>query len=349
MKKSRRRFVSQLAALTGAAAVLPHPTFAIHSKRPLVGEIVGHGAFTYRVDKHWGIQDPVKIPVDHCHEMVQDSQGRLLMTTTNTRNNIIIYEDSGRVLKTWGREFPGAHGLTLSSEGTDEFLFITDTVRHKVFKTTLDGRLLMTLDFPQETGFYSDETQFIPTEVAVAPNGDFFMADGYGLNYILHYDSSGSLIRCFGGKGDQDDKFDCCHGILIDDRDASNPTLIITSRSRQQFKRFSMEGEWIRTVSLPSCWICRPVIRFGTLYFAVIVTKSWFDYDGMLLVIDEDDQVISIPGGSQPTYENDILSPPEYDGKTFMNPHDVCVDQDENLYIPQWYSGKTYPIRLERI
>jgi hypothetical protein len=38
-----------------------------------------------------------------------------------------------------------------------------------------------------------------------------------------------------------------------------------------------------------------------------------------------------------------------YDNQTFMNPHDVCPDQDGNLYVPQWYSGKTYPIRLKRV
>jgi len=32
-----------------------------------------------------------------------------------------------------------------------------------------------------------------------------------------------------------------------------------------------------------------------------------------------------------------------------MNPHDVCPDEDGNLFIPQWFSGKTYPIRLKRV
>jgi peptidylamidoglycolate lyase len=33
----------------------------------------------------------------------------------------------------------------------------------------------------------------------------------------------------------------------------------------------------------------------------------------------------------------------------FQYPHDVCVDRDENLYIAQWNSGNTYPIKLERV
>jgi hypothetical protein len=33
----------------------------------------------------------------------------------------------------------------------------------------------------------------------------------------------------------------------------------------------------------------------------------------------------------------------------FLHPHDVCVDGDENIYVPQWASGKTYPVKLERV
>ena len=38
-----------------------------------------------------------------------------------------------------------------------------------------------------------------------------------------------------------------------------------------------------------------------------------------------------------------------YDQNTFFNPHDVCIDNDENIYVPQWNSGKTYPLKLTRV
>lgn len=83
------------------------------------------------------------------------------------------------------------------------------------------------------------------------------------------------------------------------------------------------------------------------MYFAVIVTKSWWAYDGMLAVLDENDRVISLPGGSAPEFKNGIMVEPQYDNQTLMNPHDVCVDNEGNLYVPQWYSGKTYPVMFE--
>jgi len=35
--------------------------------------------------------------------------------------------------------------------------------------------------------------------------------------------------------------------------------------------------------------------------------------------------------------------------KIFKHPHDVCVDDDENLYVCQWNAGQSYPIKLLRI
>ena len=234
-------------------------------------------------------------------------------------------------------------------EGTEEFLFITDPNSHKVCKTTLKGEILMTFETPREVAAYEKINHFKPTETAVAPNGDIYIADGYGKDYIMQYDAKGNFIRHFGGHGTGVDQFDCCHGVTLDNRDPNNPTLLITSRSANEFKRFTLSGEHIETIALPGCYICRPVIKGDLIYFAVIVTKDWKTYDGMIAVLDKDNKVISLPGGSAPTYNDGVLIAPEYDQKTFYNPHDVCVDNDGNLYVPQWNSDKTYPIKLHRV
>ncbi|MCM5663389.1 NHL repeat-containing protein [Galbibacter mesophilus] len=314
------------------------------------GEIIGHGDFTYKVDKEWGVQDPAIVPINDCHEMVMGTDGRLFLTVSGKNNkNILIYDKSGKVLDAWGDNFPGAHGLTLAGEGSDQFLLITDPEIHKVFKTTLDGKIIHTFNAPKEYDGYKTNDLFKPTETAVAPNGDIYIADGYGENYITQYNSKGEFIRYFGGKGDTDTTFDCCHGITVDLRDPNNPCLLITSRSKQEFKRFTMDGQYLETIKLPGASICRPVIHGKNLYFAVIVTDNWWIYDGMVAVLNEKNEVVSLPGGSAPKYVNGEFQKPEYDGHTFLNPHDVCIDNDENIYVPQWFSGKTYPVKLHRV
>lgn len=343
---SRRNFIKNTALNIGAISIFPH--FNIIKKRSLGETLVGHGDFQYRVDKDWGIQDPARIPVKDCHEMVMDRRGRILLLTNEVKNNLIIYDKSGKVLETHAMEMPGAHGLTLVEEGDEEFLFITDHALHKVYKTTLKGRILMKLDYPRESGVYENAEKYNPTEIAVAPDGDFFVADGYGENYIIRYSSRGEYIGHFGGKGEGDNKFDCCHGVTLDTRDRNNQTLLITSRTKNEFKRFSLEGKHLETIALPGCWICRPVLKGDHLFFAVIVTKTWDQYDGMLAILDKTNRVVSLPGGSAPVYRDGKLTEPSYDGKTFMNPHDICIDEDENLYVPQWNSEKTYPVKLIR-
>ncbi len=101
------------------------------------------------------------------------------------------------VLGSWGNEYPGAHGLTLHDENGEEFLYITDYERHQVIKTQLDGRVVQTFDWPADTGRYTDKNEFHPTETAIAPNGDVFVADGYGKDYVVQYSPKGVCETCF--------------------------------------------------------------------------------------------------------------------------------------------------------
>lgn len=313
------------------------------------GRIIGHGDFKYRINKKWGTQSLDEYPVMDCHEMVQDKAGRLLLLTNHPKNNMIIYDRSGKVLDTWTLGLNGAHGLTISNEGGQEFLYIAATTDHKVFKTDLNGKILLELDYPKETGKYDSPEKYLPTETAIGPNGDIYVADGYGLDYIIQYSSKGEFIRFWGGKGEDDNNFDCCHGVTLDDRDKGNPTLLITSRSKQEFKRFSLDGRHLETIPMPGCWICRPVIHGENLYFAVLVTKTWGAYDGCIAVLDKNNKIVSLPGADAPIYENGTLKEPMYDDFSFLNPHDVCIDDDGNIYVPQWMSGRTYPYKLERV
>jgi len=345
-KNSRRSFI-QKTSLAASFSVF-HPSYNFGHLRQN-NRNIGHGDFKFNIDNNWGIQDPNTYPVNHCHEMVLDLNNRILLTTTHPKNNVLIYDRSGKILDSWDLNCPGAHGLTAVNQGGEEFFFITDPDSNKLCKTNSKGEKLLELSYPKEVKAYTSSSLFKPAETAVAENGDFYVADGYGLDYIIQYDHEGNYIRHFGGHGDDDDLFDCCHGVTIDNRENSNPTLLITSRSKNEFKRFTLDGKWIETVQMPGCYICRPVIKGDYLLFAVIVTKDWGAYDGMLAVLNKNNKVVSFPGGSAPSYVDKTLIKPKYDQVSFRNPHDVCIDDDWNLYVPQWNSGKTYPVKLTRI
>lgn len=310
------------------------------------GPVYGHNEMRFRLNNTWGNLNPGKTPVNDCHEMVQDSKGRILLLTNETKNNLIIYNTSGRLINTWGTEFPGAHGLTIQKTGKEDLLFITDTNRHQVFKTTIDGKILLTIDPPMEAGIYQKKEAFVPTETAVLENGDFYIADGYGSQYILHYDANGKLLNYFGGRGDGDEHLDNAHGICIDYRHAT-PTLMVTDRSRTAFKRFSLDGKLMEVIHLPGACVCRPVIKGDYLYAAVLRSPDLNnEKSGFVTILNKENKVVSNPGGSEPVYENGQLTPLSQTDKIFIHPHDVCVDDEGSIYVAQWASGKVYPYKF---
>ena len=148
IKNNRRQFIKKTCLAAGIAISPFENIYPITNKAIEENSIIGHGDFRYRVDKKWGIQDPTQFPVNDCHEMILDKKNRIFMTTTHPKNNILIYDRSGKILGSWGTDYPGAHGLTISEEGEEEFLFITDPETHKVFKTTLKGRKLFEINTP---------------------------------------------------------------------------------------------------------------------------------------------------------------------------------------------------------
>ncbi|MBS1604634.1 MAG: 6-bladed beta-propeller [Bacteroidetes bacterium] len=339
----RRNFIrSSSLALTGI--VLTKDLF----KRPYQ-KAYGYNGMLYTLDTSWSKCDPAKYPVNDCHEMVQDAKGRILLLTNETRNNLLIYDTNGQLIDSWGHDFPGGHGLTLHDENGTEFLYITDTVRHQVYKTTLDGKILLTIDAPLEAGIYKETKDFIPTETAIDANGDIFIADGYGAQYILHYDKNGKLLSWFGGRGDGDQHFDNAHGICWDTR-RSDHSLLITDRTRNCFKRFSKDGKLIDLIPLPGACVCRPVVHKDHLYAAVLRSPDLkAEGTGFVTILDKDNKVVSNLGGSEPQYQDGHLQPMRQTDKLFVHPHDVCIDRDENLYVAQWASGKVYPYKLRRV
>ncbi len=344
---SRRSFLQ----ITGLTATLSSYSEITFGKKDEV--IIGHNNYRYKVLVGWGSLDNGKNPVNDCHEMVEDAKGRLIMLGNETKNNVLIYDKSGKLLEYWGNSYPGGHGLTIFNEGGEQFLLICDTERHQVIKTDLKGRELMKIEYPKESGEYAYPTQFKPTESAVNPaNGDIYITDGYGLNFVLQYDSKGNYIRHWGGFGDTNDKFKCNHGVLVDTRMKGNPTLLITSRVENCWKRFTLDGKYISTIPMPGTFICRPVLKGENLYGAAYRTTSEeYPNSGYITILDKNDQVVSTPGGTEPIYKDGLLQEQRKQDpfKVFMHPHDVCIDSDDNIYVPQWSSKKTYPIKLERV
>lgn len=366
---TRRNFIRNTIMGAAVAVTSPVSSFAILHKNKLPDDtVIGHGGFTYKADKNWAKISVNSNPLFNCHEMVQDSKGRLIMLGDNTRNNILIFDKSGKLLDYWGTAFPGGHGLSIAKEGGEDFLLITDCGWYQdktgnwnrqagqVVKTTLDGRLLFSIGHPRTIGIYKDDEYFMPTETAVASNGDIYVADGYGSDYIIHYNSRGQYIRHFGGHNNANAAHNLlnAHGVSVDLRDKNNPVLMVTSREENCFKVFTMEGKFIRRIDLPGMYICRAVEDGDHVYAGVCWSKDAAgkrnSNSGFITILDKDNRVVSNPGGAAPLYRDGLLQPTlQAANPVFQHGHDVCVDEDKNLYVCQWNANHTAPVKLTRV
>ncbi|MEO6246524.1 MAG: 6-bladed beta-propeller, partial [Opitutaceae bacterium] len=308
-------------------------------------------------------------PILNCHEMVQVKDGRLFMVGDHPEHQMLVFKPDGTILESWGSVWPGAHGLTLSRENGAEFLIVCDSGLWKngnggyrqtgrVTKIDLTGREIFSLSHPMTVGAYEPGMPFNPTESAIAPDGDIYVVDGYGSDYVLRYDHNGKFIARFGGKKDvpAEQRLNNAHGIAVDLRSgADQATLLVTSRSDLCFRRFTLDGRFLETIPVPGCRVCRPVISGTELYAGVcwstdpVASKLPANPSGFTVVLDGAGKVLSAPGGTEPTYVDGKLTPLARAQPVIDHGHDVCVLANGDVIVCQWNAFQTYPVKLERL
>jgi len=313
-------------------------------------QILGQGDFRYRVVPGWGVLDG-KTPVKNCHGIVRDREGHILLLTDHTNNNVIVYDKAGKLVHKWGTDFPGAHGLSIVSEGNREVLFLTDLQRHRVFKTSLDGDLLQEWSWPEASGKYEKEDQYKPSWTLHLDGGDFLVLDGYGRDFISRYNGSGKLLHTFGGQEGGIVHWGP-HGGVADLRDPKNPSLLIAMSDQQHLLRLSLTGERLHVIEMPG-GNPRQIRHHRKHFFVAHLADNWpadRNSRGFLSVLDAELKVLSNVGGTAPSYSADgKLERMRHQEEIFMHPHDLVVDAEDSIYVAQFASGNSYPIKLERI
>jgi hypothetical protein len=361
---TRRHF---LTGLSSAALGVWSQRLAAASQKG--DQIIGHGRYRYRVRKDWVPAGQGRNhPILNCHEMVQVRDGRLFMIGDHSHNQMLVFKTDGTILESWGTVWPGGHGLTKAEENGEEFLFVTDSGLWKsgagafrqtgrVTKIDLNGREILSISHPMAFGAYEPHMPFNPTEVAVASNGDIYVADGYGSNYVLRYDQHGKFIARFGGKEGVPlaERLNSPHGIALDSRKGvQHATLVVTSRGDNCFQRFNLKGQHLETIPTPGAFVCRPVFSGEEFYAGACWSKDVSGKflsmaAGFVVVIGADDRVVAAPGAGAPEYDAGKLKPLVRSEDVFEHAHDVCVLANGDLIVCQWNAFQTYPIKLERV
>lgn len=329
---SRRSFLRQTGIIAAAASVAPYIRASDKTGQRL--PVIGAGAHQYEVIHDWGM-----LPAGHAygntHGVAVDRQGHVHIKHTvgkdaTINDAVVVYDADGKFIRSWGADYKGgAHGLQLSREGSEEFFYLCDTKRNLFAKTTLDGTELWHQSAPELCTDYTKPEEFKPTNIAIAPNGDFYVADGYGKSLIHQYSRDAKYIRTFGGKGKEPGQTDCPHGLMVDLR-GEKPVLVVADRSNHRLQNFTLDGQHLNFVTDELLLPC----HFDTHGDLLLVP----DLDSRVTLFDKNNRLLVHLGTGDKTQARATrkLTRDHFTPGQFIVPHSACFDRAGNIFVVEW-------------
>ena len=247
------------------------------------------------------------------------------------QNNTIITIDSetGEVLNNWGSAlFLVPHGLDVDR---DNNIWVTDTGLQQILKFNQDGELLKEIGEATIRG--NDSVHFkLPTDVAIAPDGSFYVSDGYGNSRVIKYSQDHTFMFEWGkngpdrilNKGTNEGEFNIPHGIDLD----INMNVYVADRENNRIQKFDSEGNFL------TAWQNKSAHQ---LYSVAVDNKN-----NRLLAIDYD----SIAKASNILrFDFDLNLDMQFNNPN-TNYHDIAIDNEGTVYVADIRNKKIQKFQL---
>ncbi len=323
--------VALAAPLKSVLGASPAPMTRTQDKAGTQALRLGSGAHTYEATHDW-LTPPAKLKWGDTHGVAQDAAGRIYIAHTvhpssESGDAVCVFDDKGKFVTSWGAAFRnGGHGLDLRKEGADEFLYHCDINRRLVVKTTLAGEVMWEKGLPKESGKYEKPEQFCPTNVAFAPNGDFYVGDGYGSSYIHQYTIKGDYVRTIGEPGSGAGQLSCPHGLWVDVR-GGGPKLVVADRGNRRLQYFTLDGKHVSFVTEGMRMPC----HFKTRGELMLIP----DLESVVTLVDKDNKVVAQLGDGHPSQLRGAPREQFVPGK-FIHPHSATFLATGDILVVEW-------------
>ena len=300
--------------------------------------VVGQGGFTFVADPAWHSL-PEGWDLGEVTAVATDSRDRVFVFSRSV-HPVMVFDRDGRFLYSWGEGvFHRPHGIHIDRH---DAVYCTDDLDHTVRKFTTDGELLLTLGTsgrPSDTGATSVDYREIrqagppfnfPTNVAIGPAGEIYVADGYGNARIHKFSGEGELLRSWGAPGDGPGQFHVPHGIAVD----SQGVLYVADRENSRIQKFDSEG--VFREAWPAARPCQVFIDHADrVYVAELGYKAGMfpgneppfpnSTGGRVSIFSGGGDVLARWGGGEtPSAAGD-----------FFAPHDIWVDAFGDIYVSE--------------
>ncbi|MBC8453269.1 MAG: hypothetical protein H8D69_02210 [Chloroflexi bacterium] len=296
------------------------------------------------------------------HGMAFSNEGQIV-TFHPTEPLVVILTTAGELVRSFEIPVIEAHGMTLSTLGftqsiwiadngrkrdpDHEYEYLPDPLRGRVVRISMSGLVEMELfepAVPELQGGLFSPTSVIAFDEHLGGNGDIWVADGYGKSLVHRYNSDGEYLRSIDGTRGAG-RFDCPHSLWIDTRSGS-PELLVADRANGRVQVFDMEGDYIRTIGVG--YFDRPTV-FANYGENLLVGEL----NARVTVVGPNDELVGYVGDNTPVSEEPAW-PNEPNGAgiphrtsrlvegLFNSPHGITSDGDGNIYVTEWLIGGRY-------
>src|SRR5262245_40912362 len=159
------------------------------------GLVVGTGDYVYDVISPWGVL-PDSMTVGIVSHVAVDARDRVYFYQRKDPQVLLIAAD-GNSRSTWGDcRLRDAHGIYNTP---DQHICVCKRDEHEVLKLTPEGKIDLTLGQRGRPALRAPFNH--PADVAVARNGDIYVADCYRKSSVHRFSAAGNHLQPWPGPG----------------------------------------------------------------------------------------------------------------------------------------------------
>jgi len=243
--------------------------------------------------------------------------------------------DSGQLITAWGANtFLVPHGISIDASNN---VFLTDVGLQQVFKYSHDGRLLLALGEPRVGAW--DGTHFNqPTDIAIRPDGTFYVSDGYVNSRVAIFDRNGKELHEWGSKGAGEGQFSNPHGLTFVPHSTD---VLVADRENSRLQLFDTDGrfkwQWMGAKDAATTGRVFAVAADGDGNYYVAIRREDYDVQHTGVVkLDREWSIVATVGFGQPG------------DPVFNAVHDLALGKDGAIYVAETRTKRVVKLRPAR-
>lgn len=287
---------------------------------------------TYKLTPDFISPPPGKATIGDGHgEIRVDSAGLIYISVQGqAEGGIQVYSPEGKYLKHLAGTPGSLHGFVIHKAEDGEFIYAAVLGEGRVLKMTLEGKTVLeipTSAFPAEQSAAGLKL----TSCDVAPNGDIYVVDGYGKDWIFVFDKAGKFKSVFGGQGEPL-KLKNTHKIFIDPR-FSPARILACDRGNNRILHLDLDGKLISVVADQDLRRPSSVSFHGDLMCVAEIA-------GRVSVFDKAGKLVASLGVNDAAGETNTpkMKPDQWRSGTVTSPHGITFDKSGNILETEWNS-----------